>query len=100
MPDDKGRPIFKVTPPPRPGALDDCLDAIYEVLVAHGYALTMGTYHGQSMIVLSAQPDGPGTNRLEPAAQIASMMPGPKTDPRFGIIMRRVGGVKYIEVVQ
>ena len=100
MSDEQGRPIFKVTPPPRPGALDDCLDEIYQALVRHGYALTMGTYHGQYMIVLSTQPGGPGTTRFEPAAQIASMVPGPKTDPRFGIIMRRVGGVRDLEVVQ
>ena len=100
MPDEKGRPIFKVTPPRAPGELVDCLDEIYEALVRHGYALTMGSYHNQQMIVLCKQPEGPGTIRLEPAAQIASMVPGPRKDPRFGIIMRRVGGVKDIEVVQ
>ena len=100
MPDAKGRPVFKVTPPPHPGSLDDCLDEIYAALVRHGYALTQGTYRGQTMIVLSAQPEGPGTMRLLPGAQIASMIPGPLTDPRYGIIMRRVGGNAEVEVVQ
>ena len=100
MPDALGRPVFKVSPPAAPGSVDDCLDEIYEALVRHGYALTMGSYHGRSMMILSTQPGGPGTMRMEPAAQIASMIPGPKSDPRFGIIMRRVAGVKDIEVTQ
>lgn len=100
MPDEKGRPIFRVSPPGAPGNVDDCLEEIYAALVRHGYALTQARYGTQTMMVLSAQQGGPGSFRLEPAVQIASMVPGPKMDPRCGIIMRRVKGVSGIEVTQ